>query len=350
MTTIKDIARETGLSIATVSRVLNHDPTLSVGEETRERVFRTARRLRYQPKRLHRLKSRADASRKEIAVLLAVSLDDEQADPYFTAFRRGIDKRALELGFGLPDVYRLNPYEPLRLPSLDGLIAAGTFEEQELEGALSPRTQLVLVNNLLDIRKHDAVQIDFRQAAEDVLDHLVAMGHRRIGMIAGIDHVCRLDGTRQAGAVPDARLSSFERGLKERGLYRPEHIQTADWTSASGYEAMRRMLDLPDRPTACFVSSDPMAIGALRALRERGVRVPDEMAVVGFDDIEVSAFVTPPLSTVKAYPEEIGRAAVGLLADRFEGRETPQKVVVGTKLIVRESSNAVIENRENETE
>jgi LacI family transcriptional regulator len=341
MATIKDVAREAGLSIATVSRVLNHDPTLSVSEETRERVFEAARRLRYQSRRLHRLKSLAEASRKRIGVLLAISLDDEQADPYFTSLRRGIDKRALELGFELPEVCRLNPHEPLRLPSLDGLIAVGTFEEKELEGALLPHTRLVLVNNLLDSRKHDAVELDFRQAAEDVLEHLTAMGHRRIGIIAGREQVCKLDGTRKVEEVTEARLLHFSRGLTDRGLYNPAYILSADWTPAGGYTAMLRLLDSPDRPTACFVISDPMAIGALRALRERNVRVPEEMAVVGFDDMEVSAYVEPPLSTVRAYPEQIGRAAVGLLADRFEGRETPQKIVIGTRLMVRESSRAV---------
>lgn len=340
MATLKDIANQTGLSLATVSRVLNGDPALSVSEETRERVLRTARELGYRPKRLHRLENRCGAAAKEIAVLLAVSLDGEQEDPYFASFRRGIEKRLTELGFRQPKVFRLNPMEALQLPPLDGLIAVGTFDTEELEARISPGTQLVLANNLLDTRRHDSVTLNFRQAVEDVIHHLTALGHRNIGLITGIERVCRLDPSQPDRAVPDARLVHFERRMKEQGLYRPENVQIGDWSSAGGYEAMRRMLELDARPSACFVGSDPMAIGALRALREHGVKAPEEMAVVGFDDIEVSAYVYPPLTTVKAYPEEIGRAAAGLLADRFAGREASQQVVVGTKLIVRESCGA----------
>lgn len=101
---------------------------------------------------------------------------------------------------------------------------------------------------------------------------------------------------------------------------------------------MNELLTQQERPTACFAASDPLAIGALRALHGHGVKVPEDMAVVGFDDIEMAAFVQPPLTTVRAYPEQMGKAAVQLLSERFEGREPPAYSVIGTKLVIRESS------------
>lgn len=337
MATIKDIAQSARVSVATVSRVLNNDPTLAVSEETRERIFQIAQQIQYKPKHLKRLKTQNDAAQKEIAILLAVSLDDEQEDPYFSLVRRGIDRKISELGLAQPKIFRRDLLDELHLPSLDGLIAVGTFDVEELESRIGPSTELILVNNLLESNRYDSVKLNFGQAMEEALSYLMNMGHHKIGMIDGFEYVCRLDSAHKGRTVHDIRRLHFERILSEKGLYRPEYVTTGNWNSTSGYEAMHRLLDLPDRPTACFISSDPMAIGALRALHERGVKVPEEMAIIGFDDIDVSAYVSPPLTTVKVYPEEIGRAAIGLLMDRFEGRVVPQQVVVGTKLVVRES-------------
>ncbi|MBW5449295.1 LacI family DNA-binding transcriptional regulator [Cohnella sp. CFH 77786] len=344
MATIKDIARMSGVSIATVSRVLNRDPKLSVSVETRERIYRAAEQLRYKPK--HRIlpyDRGRNAAERMFAVLTAVSLDGEEEDPYFAYIRRGIVRRIGELGLGQPRWFRRDQQDEIDFAALDGLIAVGTFDTEDLEARMPPGTPLVLVNQLGDSGRCDSVKLDFRQAMEDALSHLLGLGHVKIGLIDGCEKEFVLDpGLSEGRRIHDDRRVHFERFLRERELYHPEFVATGDWRSSGGYEAMLRLLALPDRPTACFVSSDPMAIGALRALRERGVKVPEGMAVIGFNDIEVSAFVEPPLTTVKVYPEEVGRAAVGLLMDRFEGREVPQRVVIGTKLVVRESCGAAI--------
>lgn len=130
----------------------------------------------------------------------------------------------------------------------------------------------------------------------------------------------------------------FERFMREQGLYNPQFVRIGSWSTADGYLMMNELLAQQERPTACFVASDPLAIGALRALHGLGVKVPEDMAVVGFDDIEMAAFVQPPLTTIRAYPEQMGKAAVQLLSERFEGREPPAYSVIGTKLVIRESS------------
>ncbi|WP_123041542.1 LacI family DNA-binding transcriptional regulator [Cohnella candidum] len=337
MATLKEIAQAAGVSTATVSRVLAQDSSLSVSQETRERIVEAAERLQYKPKHLKKPNHPPKSGQPDIAILLAVSLDDEREDPYFADMRRGIDKKIQELGLKQPVVIRRNSADELQLPPLDGLIAIGTFDSKELESRLSPNTKLVLVNSIEETRRHDAVKLDFRQAVDDVLTHLIGLGHEKIALIEGREIIGRLDDRNSERTDDDARRVYFEKFLRERELFRPEYVATGNWKSTSGYEAMQRLLDLPDRPTACFVSSDPMAVGALRALHERNVTVPEQMAIIGFDDIDVAAYVQPPLSTVKVYPEEVGRAAVSLLYDRLQGREVPQQVIVGTKLVVRES-------------
>ncbi|QAY66853.1 substrate-binding domain-containing protein [Paenibacillus protaetiae] len=128
--------------------------------------------------------------------------------------------------------------------------------------------------------------------------------------------------------------------MERLGRFEPELLQTGDWGPDGGYRLMQRLLQQANPPTACFAGSDPMAIGALRALHEAGVPVPDGMALAGFDDIELAAFAQPSLTTVKVYAEQLGRTAVQLLAERLEGREAAMHVMLDPVLVVRESSGA----------
>jgi LacI family transcriptional regulator len=257
-----------------------------------------------------------------------------------------MELRAEELGMPQPVVQRYFPGEELDLSGADGWIAVGSFVPEELEQLAAPGTPFVLVNNHGDAGTHDTVRLNFEGAVSSVLEHLLKLGHSRIGMLAGEEHPVRLNGAGDVKALPDFRRIHFERSLRERNLFRPEWIQTAEWSASGGYEAMQRLLDAGERPTACFASSDPMAIGALRALRERGLRVPEDMALIGFNDMEVSGFVQPPLTTVQVFPEEIGRSAVHLLMDRFRGREADLQLMVNTRLVVRESCGAANQSNE----
>ncbi|WP_248927967.1 LacI family DNA-binding transcriptional regulator [Paenibacillus hamazuiensis] len=337
MATIKDIATQANVSPATVSRVLNNDATLSVSEETRDRIFDIAESIGYKPSRIKRMKKESEIASKQIGLLLWISSEEEKEDPYFSALRLSIERACIEEGTPVARVIRGSQVDSLTFQGMDGLIVVGSVDIDDIETIFPNRGAVVLVNHLLDIPGYDSVKLNFRQAMEDVVSHLCEMGHQRIGMIGGCEYLYKLGPVKKGRPSHDIRQVHFERLLKERGLYRPELFVTGDWSTASGYEQMKRLLAASERPTACFVSNDPMAIGALRALHEQGVSVPDEMAIVGFDDIEVSAFVNPPLTSVKVYPEQIGKTAVHLLMERFAGREPVMQVTIGTELVVRES-------------
>lgn len=337
MTTIKDIAIRANVSAATVSRVLNNDPMLSVGEETRARIFAIAEEFHYKPSRIKRMKKENDLSSKQIGLLMWLSPDEEKEDPYFSTLRLSLERRCEEAGLTIGKVVKGNYLEVHALQQMDGLIVVGSIDLEDIEKAYPNNRNIVLVNHLLENRDYDNVKIHFQQATEDAIHHLFRLGHRSIGFIGGQEYVQKLERNTKGQSVTDARRFYFERITQELGCYNPELIQMGDWSTASGYEAMQRMLNGPDRPTACFIANDPMAVGAIRALHEHGLKVPEDMAVVGFDDIEVSAYLNPPLTTVKVYPDQISKAAVQLLTDRFEGREVPMHVLVNTSLVIRES-------------
>lgn len=338
MATIKDIAQEAGVSAATVSRVLNNDVTLAVSEETRLRIFSIAEQLQYKPSKLRRMKKDEQLSRQQIGLLMWSTLEDEHEDPYFSSIRKGIETRCEELGISIIKVLRGNSKAEMQpVHDLDGVIVVGSIDDQDVTQLYNNGNRLVFVNHSGELDEYDTVKLHFEQATKAVITHLRELGHEKIGYIGGSDYVHRLIRQYEAAESAEPRRIFFEKIMRELGLYDESFVMKSYWSSNSGYEAMNQLLRQSTRPTACFIASDPMAVGALRALHEHGLRVPEDMAVVGFDDIEISAYLNPPLTTVRAHTEHMGRAAVQLLLERIEGREAAVHMTINTTLIVRES-------------
>ncbi|CAH1191713.1 LacI family DNA-binding transcriptional regulator [Paenibacillus sp. JJ-223] len=324
MATIKDIARQAGVSAATVSRVLNNDLSLSVSEDTRSNIFAIAEQLQYKPKRLGQLKRNMQRAGKTVSLLLWCSIEEERDDPYYASIRRGIEIRCEELGLTLGQTLR-GRLSIAQLQPADGLIVVGGVNPEEITSVPINKEAVVLVDQYQELMEYDTVRVHFRQAVGQALSHLLELGHQRIAFIGG-------------ESTGERRAHYFKKFMEERGLFNPELVRVGAWSSADGYRMMNELLAESERPTAVFAASDPLAVGVLRALHGHGLQVPQDMAVVGFDDIEMAAYLQPALTTIRAYPEQMGRAAVQLLSERLEGREAPAHSVIGTKLIVRESS------------
>lgn len=339
MATIKEIAEQAGVSAATVSRVLNNDPSLSVSEETRARIFGAAEALGYKPSRLRKLKREEQISKQRIGLFMWSSQEDEREDPYFASIRRGIELRCEELGIQIAKVLRgRGGAELAPIHELAGLIVVGSVHTEDIPAIYSRSDRTVYVNHGEAPNGCDSVTLNFEGAMRDSLLHLLELGHRQIAYIGGDETIHRLQAGSPPKEVEDPRRLLFRAIMNERGLYRSELDIRAEWSPSGGYEGMLRLLAERERPTAVIMGSDPMAVGALKALQEHSVKVPEWMAVVGFDDIEVSAFLNPPLTTVRVYTELMGKTAVQLLLERIEGREAAMHVKVNTSLIVRESS------------
>ncbi|QCS52621.1 LacI family DNA-binding transcriptional regulator [Priestia flexa] len=344
MATIKDIAQQAGVSIATVSRILNSDQTLSVADDTRKRVINTAKSLNYQSsKRKNTAYSKLTETRS-IGLILTTSQKDEVNDPYFLSIRLGIESICEAYHFKIENVFVVGENEIPKggLNHLDGLIVIGAIDEKDLASFYYNKNRLIFVDYTPKGNDFDVVTSDFEAATRDLIEKLEEMNHKDIAFIGGKVITKRLSDS--AGEHhSERRQNTYERVMKEKGNFHSRYVKVTGWDPIHGYEMTKELINQESMPTAIIVASDPLAIGALKALNEAGIHVPKEVSIVSFDDISAAAYLTPSLSTVKIHTEEMGKTAVKLLHDRLKGRELPIKVMLPTSFIARESIAEKIE-------
>jgi LacI family transcriptional regulator, galactose operon repressor len=327
MATIRDVARASRVSVATVSRVFNESPRVS--ETTRVRVVKAATRLGYWPNGTARslITNRTHA--------LGVLLPDLHGE-FFSEVIRGIDsaarRRRLHLlvsSYGTASDDLLAALRMVR-GRVDGLIVmapdVGVSVALHLRSGGGPT---VLLNPEIDVPGRDSISIANFEGAHAMVGHLLGLGHRRIATVTGpeknIDARQRLEGYRMA--LSDAGLET------SGGLEVPGHF-----TERSGYEAAIELLKRRPRPTAIFAANDHMAVGVLGALQDAHVRVPEGIAVVGFDDIPMARYLTPPLTTVHVDMTQLGHRAVEMLLEpHASGAGDGRREILSTTLVVRSS-------------
>jgi DNA-binding LacI/PurR family transcriptional regulator len=312
--TIGDVALAAGVSMATVSRALRGLP--NVAPETRARVAEAASRLRYQP---DPHASRLAAGRTS-AIGMAVPLLDRW---FFGKIVAGVESALRKRDYDLI-LYEVDGEAALRRflseaapyrKRTDGLIIADLVVPPDLlDGLASSGTVMVTIGDRT--AHYSSVMIDNAAAARLVMDHLIGLGHQRIGLIGGRpDRPIHLD-------VPDQRMRGALAVLDEAGIVPgPHHVQTARFTVMGGYRAMSRMLAHPDPPTAVFAFSDEMAIGAMKAAREHGLRVPADLSVAGFDDHDVAWALD--LTTVAQPVMGLGETVSELLLEHIHTPSLP---------------------------
>lgn len=325
MATIKDIAQKAGVSPATVSRVLNYDPDLSVSKETEQKVFEIAEALNY---------TKHKNKRRESAVLRLVQWydsEEELADLYYLAIRLGIEKRAEELNIRLIK----EQMSELSDTETQGTIAVGKFDQAQMKQLKKLNEELLFVDfDGLSLGINSLV-VDFSQGVQLIIDQFIKEKHERIGILSGMEYT---KGSRHE--IDDPRFLVFREYLTRLKLYNEaDHLQGA-FTIEGGYTAMKAYLEShTDYPTAFFASSDALAIGAMRAIQGHGLRIPEDISVIGFNDVSVAKYVTPALTTVKVYTEWMGELAVSTILELIQEKApVPRKITVGTELILREST------------
>lgn len=328
MSTIREVAGRARVSPTTVSHVLN--ATRFVSEEIRARVLAAMAELGYQPNAVAR------SLRRGRTHTLGLILPDS-ANPYFAELGREIEAAAFARDHSVVlcntegDERRERVYlDLLARRQVDGLLYVPAGDRADvLRGLLQRPLPVVLVDRDLAGVPVDVVLSDKRGGARLATRHLIMLGHRRIGCIGGPSSL----------AMSGQRLQGYRDALAEAGLPVDERlILRGDYRPQSGWVAARSLLALSDPPTAIFAANDLMAIGVLRAAGELGRRVPADLAVVGFDDIELASYTTPPLTTVSQSAGEVGRAAVELLLARLaEPARPPLRRTLETRLVVRAS-------------
>ncbi len=327
MATIRDVARVSRVSVATVSRVFNDNPRVS--ETTRNRVLVAATRLGYWPNGIARslITNRTHA--------LGVLLPDLHGE-FFSEVIRGIDSAARQRKLHLlVSSFTSNPDDLMSAlravrGRVDGLIVM--TPDLDASNALPPGAgsiPTVLLNPEVEVPGRDSISIANFDGAHAMVRHLLKLGHRRIATVTGpepnIDARQRLDGYRAA--------------LRTAGVEPSEELEyRGHFTERSGYEATVGLLECTPRPTAIFVANDHMAVGALGALQDSRLRVPEDVAVTGFDDIPMARYLTPPLTTVHVDMLRLGQRAVQLLLDpRDPAPPGERHEVLSTTLVVRSS-------------
>ena len=337
--TIRDVAEQAGVSQSTVSRVLSATPTqIPISEATRQRVHEVAGTLGYRPHPGAR--SLSGKSTGLLGVIVR-----ELDDPYFAKLTEIVSNVAKEKGYDLvlgnakrdPENALALRDRMLDLGYCDGLLLCGdlreTSEDQSFLARIGDHHPVVSVacDSRLLACDLPSVGVDNRKGTEMALDHLIRLGHRRIAC---------LDAGR--GGDLSARLVAYGEIMQQRvGNLPASYIQRADNSCRGGYEATQKLLSLDSPPSAIFAMDDMMAIGALSAARDCGWAVPGDLSIVGFDDMDASAYVRPALTTLRQPMQAIGQQAVQLLLQVIRG-EAPSdpwpRYWLEPELIVRESS------------
>lgn len=329
--TMRDVALHAGVSVQTVSYVVNG--TGNISEETRLRVLRAIEELNYRRNPIAR-SMRTHQTRMIALIVLEI------ANPVLSLIASTIEAAAYAQDYhvllyntGLDPARERIYLNEIGDRRADGAIIVNVIDRQVTAQLSDERVPAVLIDCPTPDSPLPTVSVDNLRGAYAATQHLLDLGHRRIAHIAGSRDI----------AIARERERAYRQALDDGGVAYQRVIfsDNIEWSYESGYTAMKTLLADPEPPTAVFAASDAMAIGAYRALAEYGLRVPDDMSLVGFDNIEASAFTTPPLTTVHQPFLELGQAAFGLLHRMLDGEPlAAPNVLLPADIIVRESTGA----------
>lgn len=335
--TLKEISERAGVSISTVSRVLNNDETLLVLDETKMKIFEAAEDLEYKTITQRKNKTKKNNNYK-IGLVEMYDVSKQLEDPYYLLLKNTVEKECFNNNIKLVKLYNNGmKYESLEEKNLDGIIAIGKFSDKEINLMNEYSSNIVFLDSSPDDEKYDSVKINFKMGVFAALDHLYDLGHTKIGYI-GDGNTLGDNKLRER----DVRLKYYNEYMKEKNILNEEYIINCDMTASAGYTAMTEFIKRETLPTAFFVATDTIATGVLKALYENKISVPNDISLIGFNDIFVSRYTLPALSTVRVHIENMANACVGLMIERLNNRTYTKKVIIPSQLIIRESTSSIL--------
>lgn len=323
---IKDIAKAAGVSASTVSRALTSSGPVSAA--TAEKIRKAAEALNYRPN----FQARSLRTKRSMSVLVVVR---DIANPFYLEVFKGVEATAREAGYSVlmgsteGDPEKEEEYfEMVRAGQADGMILmTGILPE----GYANQKEKVVVALEMIPDSDLHHVLIDNAKSAGMAVEHLINLGHKRIAHITGP----------KGEGMSEERKRGFIQTMKTAGEDIPaDYIQEGDYHLGSGLKMACRLLDLPVPPTAIFVSNDEMAFGVLREAQERGLHIPSELSVIGFDNIYFSQAVFPPLTTINQPRIEIGKCAMKSLLQLINGKQPGSDLVLATDLVRRATTSA----------
>lgn len=327
MATIKEIAQKAGVSIATVSRVLNFDDTLNVAETTKKRIFEVAEELDYVPMRERKNKQ----TRYTVGIANWYSKEQELNDPYYLSIRLAVEQKCKEENILYKNIDYYQGKEVYK--DIDGIIAIGKFSKEQIMQLSGTVKHIVFIDSEMSTNHYDSVVTDYKSGVEESLEWLETLGHNRVGYIGGVEYV----GANNEQVI-DSREKAYKDFMLSKGLYDEKDVWIGTFTIQDGYRLMKESLAVKNHPTAYFMASDMMAIGAYKAVAEAGYKIPEDISITSFNGNHTAQFLVPPLTTVKVHTDLLGQVGVELLLERLkDNRKVGKRVCLANTLIKRES-------------
>ena len=330
MATMKQVAEKAGVSTTTVSHVINN--TRVVSEDARERVLSVIQELRYIPSAVAR--SLKNDRTHTIGMMIP-----NNSNPYFAELIQGIEDASFELGY---NIILCNSYDDpkkqaayirvLMEKRIDGLILVSSGSDEDLSMLLANEViPKVLVDREVTGVAADLIEADHVQGAYEATRYLISLGHKRIACVAGPDTLLPSGG----------RVAGYQRALKEAGItVCDDFIVHSDFTSEGGFNAFQKLLTLDSKPTAIFASNDLMAIVGICAANQAGVKIPQDLSVIGYDDIALASFSTPPLTTIAQPKYQIGQLTAKTLVERISNPDSQvRRTMLTPELVIRQSTS-----------
>ena len=335
MATIREVAKKAGVSITTVSRILNNDESFEVTAFTKEKVLKAVKQLNYVKKR-----NKSKISQSNISIIKCFDEKIESDDPYFVSLKINLENNLKKIFskikfFNLDDIKKMIKLNEISIFSFaDAIIFIGEIDKEKLKFFKGFNKNIICVDMYDTDNFIDYIKFDTRNSVEIVLNYILKLNHKKIGLLVGRNRVVK--------DLIDFREKYFKEIMLKEGLYKEEYVKIGDFSTESGYVMMKELLELKDRPTAIFCGNDSIAMGAYEAIRENKLKIPEDISIIGFNNLKLSKYYTPPLTTIKIDTKLMAQETVNSLVELLEGRrDYHKKVFLPIELIERESSKKI---------
>lgn len=335
MATIKDVAKLAQVSPSTVSRILNEDPTLSTSLETKKKVINAAKKLKYNKSK------KMSKAIFTLGIIQWFSEQQEAKDNYYLKVRRGIEDFCVKNCINVVRTFKSNPNYLEQIEDADGIVCIGKFSDEEVEKFMSITKNIVFLDMSFHDYKATTFSLDFEMAVNEALTYLIELGHKEIAFLGGREFL----GEENDNVVyEDYRKKAFIKFCEKNEIDYNKYLIEGRYSMESGYQMMNEILEKKQLPTAVFAASDQIAFGAMKAIREHDLNIPEDISLIGFDDLEMTRYTAPALTTLHAPAYEMGQYGVNsLFAASNLAIKTTIKVKLPCHLVVRDSCMAINE-------
>lgn len=330
MATIKDIADKAQVSVATVSRILNNDATLKASMETKQKVMEIAQEMGYKKS------AKQSKAAFTLGILQWFSAEQEMKDNYYLMVRRGIEDFCVKNCIQAVRAFKSDVDYMNQLQGVDGLMCIGKFSKKEVNNLMKITPNIIFLDMPVDEYAVTTFSLDFKKAVYDIMDYLTGKGHEKIAFLGGKEYL------EQNVMFSDERKKYYEEYGLKNGIDVSTYLKEGEYSTESGYTMMKELLQEGKMPTAVFAASDHIAFGAMKAIQEQGLKIPEDISIIGFDDVDMCDFVSPALTTMHAPAYDMGQYGVNFLfAASNLIQATPIKVKMPCKLVERESCTGI---------